>query len=54
LFLQLEQGEMTLASEVSLNLNVELPPTRARFLAAVLVRAFWIQLFLASTVGLFG
>ena len=45
---------MMLASEVSLNLNVELPPTGARFLAAVLVRVFWIHLFLAATVGLFG
>ncbi|MBI4004468.1 MAG: hypothetical protein HY353_05540 [Candidatus Omnitrophica bacterium] len=45
---------MTLASEVSLNLNIELPPTVARFLAAVLVRAFWIHLFLAATVGLLG
>lgn len=45
---------MMLASEVSLNFNIELPPTRARFLAAVLVRAFWIHLLLAATVGLFG
>ena len=45
---------MMLASEVSLNLNIELPPTMARFLVAVLVRVFWVHLFLAATVGLFG
>ena len=45
---------MTLTSEVSLNLNAELPETKMRFIAAVLVRMFWIHLFLAATVGLFG
>ena len=45
---------MTLASQASLDLNLELPDTRMVFILAVLIRAFWIQLFLAATVGLFG